>query len=157
MFGGGPTNSYFFVTQHGLIYEVKFKPSDYLFADYPTFHDAVFELVIEVAESTSGQRIPPDSLIAATIARIFLEFFQDRNRVIVYICDSSDARESARYRKFNSWFEQFQVNLFLKVDVHLTDRTSTIYTSLILHRDNPNLSLIIEAFNEITRGGESTK
>lgn len=157
VFGGGRFNSYFFVTRHGVTYEVKFKPSDYLFAEYPAFHDDVNEFVIEVAETASGNRVPSDALIPPTVALIFFHFFQNHHRIIVYICDSSDAREASRYRKFNAWFERFQADVFLKVDVQITEPSGIIFTSLILHRSNPDLPAIVSAFNEVTRSGEAGK
>ena len=63
IFGGGLTNSYFFETRNGVVYEVKFKPSGYIFDGYPDFCDKTFEFVIDLAETPVNQRIVADELI----------------------------------------------------------------------------------------------
>lgn len=151
-FKGGSYNSYFFRTSIGIIYEVKFKPSDYLFNE-PVVDDSVFEFVIQIAENPTGKRPPLDKRIAPTIAAIFNEFFQVHKRVVVYICDTSDSKATARHRKFNQWFEAFRGLAYFKLDLGVDDLDgTTYYTSLIFRADNPNTVLIIQAYKQLIEG-----
>jgi hypothetical protein len=120
VFAGSSSNSYFFETRHGVVYEVKFKPSGYIFENLPALSENTFEFVIEIAENRSGNQLPTDGLIPLTIARIFFDFFREKEKLVVYICDSSDARQAVRYRKFSAWYEHYQTDNLLKIDIRLS-------------------------------------
>lgn len=158
-FKGGKNNSYVFETNYDITYEVKFKPSSYLFDERYQFSSQVFEMVIAVTESKNlDDKIPPDGLIMFTIAEIVTDFFKNRERIIVYICDTADARHLARARKFGLWFEKFKTTQFMKIDASITDEMGIIYmNALILHRENPYFVEIIDAFRKVTGGYSEDK
>ncbi len=153
-FKGGKNNSYIFDTNYEITYEVKFKPSSYLFDEKDEFSTQVYEMVIAIIErKNSDDKIPLDSFIMFTIADIVTNFFKNRERIIVYICDTSDARHLARACKFGLWFEKFKTTQFMKVDASIIDEMGVIYmNSLILHRENPYFVEIIDAFRKVTGG-----
>ena len=111
-------------------------------------------MVIAIIErKNSDDKIPPDAFIMSTIADIVTDFFKNRERIIVYICDTSDARHLARARKFGLWFEKFKTAQFIKVDASIIDEMGVIYmNALILHRENPYFVEIIDAFRKVTGG-----
>lgn len=158
-FRGGKNNSYVFDTNHEITYEVKFKPSSYLFEEQDEFSTQVYEMVIAIVErKNADDKTPSDSLIMYTIADIVTNFFQNRERIIVYICDTSDARHLARARKFGLWFEKFKTTQFMKVDASIIDEMGVIYlNALILHRENPYFVEIIDAFRKVTGGYSEDK
>ena len=51
----GISNSYVFETTNAVVYQVKFKPTPYLFADQPDLGQNVFELVVDVIYSEAGK------------------------------------------------------------------------------------------------------
>jgi Family of unknown function (DUF6169) len=156
VFAGGNANAYLFRTQYGVVYEVKFKQTPYLFTDQPDVADDVFELVIEVVQEVSG-RVPPDSYIPNTIAAICTDFFRQKDRIIVYICDTSDRRQSARVRKFNAWFTEFADHQYVKFDTQFPDVGGvTHHVSLILRWNHPFLHTAVSAFGKLSElyGGE---
>ncbi len=73
-FAGGIFNSYFFQTNNGIIYEVIFKPSDYVFEGDDLFKNNTFEFSILVVENPTDKNPPLDKLIPTTIANIFNDF-----------------------------------------------------------------------------------
>lgn len=149
---GGQNESYIFETQNEIVYEVKFKRSTYLFENDPEISPNTYEFVIEVAQNLAGKRPPLDSKIPQTIANIFHDFFTNHERIIVYICDSSDQKELARNRKFNTWFDNYKGIDFWKLDTTLQDDDGIVYyTSLIIRKDNPLKLRIIAAFEELPR------
>lgn len=149
---------YFFKTSNGIIYEVSFRPTPYLFETSYPFAENVFESVIKVIEKSSKTLVPFDKKVKRTIAEIFYHFFSDKQRIIVYICDTADARHRARARKFGAWFEEFKHGQFVKVDATIDDYSDIVYlNSLILHTDNLHFVEIIDAFRKVTGGYSEDK
>jgi len=148
-YGGGVFNSYFFQTSNKIIYEVKFKPTDYLFGEGSIFNPLTFELVIEL--KTTEIRPTLDKLIPFTIASIFEDFFtQNAYNIVVYLYESSDSRQDARKRKFDSWYGYFKEQKYDKIEVMLSDPSGQLYfTTMILRRDNPNRKQILSNFVEV--------
>ncbi len=150
-FMGGVFNAYFFQTQHDIIYEVTFKPSGYIFEESPLFQGQTFEFSITPIENPTNISPPSDKRIPNTIASIFLDFFQLHERIVVYLCDTADKRASARFRKFNQWFDWYKGTSFLKVDMQMgADTYGEIYfTSLILRLENPDAIEIVAMFRKM--------
>ncbi len=99
-----------------------------------------------------------DPLIPPTIAGILLQFFEQNERILVYICESSDGRAAARKRKFDGWFEAHEGSRFSKVDLKLIDTTGEKYlTTLIVRLDNPNLAEVTLAFMQLISGYNEQK
>lgn len=154
IFLGGINNTYAFITDHQIVYELKFKPSSYVFGDQPPFTEFAFEFVIEVAENPHTKLPPSDALIPVTITSIFNDFFALKETVVVYICENVDGRANSRNRKFNRWFEQSVQNglSFVKFDYHFGAEPEFFYTSLIMRIDNPRMADVITAFQKLSVG-----
>ena len=151
-------NTFAFETIYQLTYEVRFKHTGYIFADYPEIESNTFELIIRLVANHTGKRTPPDPRIAPTIATIFKTFLARNERIIVYICDSSDLRQAARARKFDGWFKQYEEANFLKIDRNILEPSGKLYlTSLIIRRDNPNKVLVLEVYKRLTSGENDDK
>jgi Family of unknown function (DUF6169) len=150
-FEGGYQNSYNFDTDNFISYDIKFKPSDYIFEGRTPFYVPTFELSITVAVNETGKNPPLDLRVPYTIASIFLDFYKQNNgQVIVFICDSSDARQEVRRRKFNQWVELFKGNEYLKFDTKIIDPLGPIYyNSIILKTNNPYRDQIIQSFIDL--------
>ena len=74
---GGNDNSYIFETDNHLIYDIKFRPSSYLFEKTPKpyINDLVFEFIIELVYKPANLKPPLDKKISLTVAHIFHDFF----------------------------------------------------------------------------------
>ena len=146
---------YRFATNGEVRYEVKFVTSTDYFDAYADLEADVFEMIISVVENPSGGRLPADGRIEATIFSIFEHFFLPQRFALVFICDSSDGREQARFRKFSNWFYRNVSSTDLaKFDRMAIDDDNIIYLSLILSRRHPNLSRIVDVFMQL---GEEEK
>lgn len=144
---GGVSNSYVFETVNEVIYQIKFKPTPYLFPNYPVLGQESFELVIDVIYSPLG-KIPSDAFIPSTIAAVCEDFVSYRERILLYICETADARHLARVRKFDAWFREFNDFQFLKLDANFPDANNvTYYVSLIFRSNHPSRHVIIDEFN----------
>lgn len=152
LFEGGIQNSYYFETQMGLIYEIRFKPTPYLFGnEMQTIANNVFEFGILMQFNPSLKFPSEDKKIGATVVAIFIDFYNRiGNAVSIYICDSSDGKEFIRKRKFDSWFSEFNDEIFLKIDEMILDKNNNKFPiSLIIGKDNPFRHQIIDAFIQI--------
>ena len=150
IFEGGLKNSFFFETDFGLIYEIKFKPSSYIFENFNK--DNIYEFVIELALNPIDN-IPLDKKISPTVAAIFNEFMKQNDyNACVYICDSSDGKQDIRRRKFNDWFYKYQNDDFVKIDEKLKDEGDKLYPiSFVVNARHPDLKEIISSFIDLIR------
>ncbi len=151
-FEGGKHNSYYFETNFGIIYEIKFKGTPYLLKDFPNeISKYIFELAILVEYNPTSKMPPEDKRVGATVVAIFKNFYEKYgNTLTIYICDSSDGKEFIRKRKFDQWFSLFNNETFVKVDEMITDNNKKMFPiSLIISKLNPNRKEIINSFIEI--------
>lgn len=139
-----------------MVYEIKFVPSTDFFDAYPDLGADVFEMIIAVADNPRGGRLPADARTAPTIFAIFEDFFLPQRHALVFICDSSDGREVARFRKFGLWFynQSPRTDELAKFDRNIRDGDQLIYLSLLLSRKHPQLRRIVDVFMEL---GEEEK
>lgn len=143
-FLGGSNHLYAFTTDEGIGYEIKFVPSAYMFEDYlEPFIDA-YEMIIAVADNPTGNRLPADLRTAPTIRAIFYDFFQNYERVVIFICDSADGRHEARARKFTSWYYTDIRTHFFKFDARVPDGDISILISIILHDSNTHFDEVVK-------------
>ncbi|GAB4040776.1 DUF6169 family protein [Spirosoma gilvum] len=147
---GSAVNIYTFRTESGAIYAVRFKPTPYLFENAPIIAEQVYELVIEQVRLPIG-RTGVDRAIAVTIAEICRDFFKNQERILLYICETSDFKQLARVRKFDGWFRQFNDHRYLKLDTQFPDSNGiTYFVSLIFRWEHPHLHTIIDAFEGLS-------
>ena len=149
IYEGGFQNSYYFETEFGLIYEIRFKPTPYLFGnEMQDISESVFEFGILLQFNPNLKSPSEDKEIGATVVAIFIDFYNKiGNAISIYICDSSDGREFTRKRKFDSWFSEFNNDIFLKIDEVILDINNNKFPiSLIIAKDNPFRHQIVDAF-----------
>lgn len=142
-------STYAFVTDQLVVYEVKFKASNYIFSEYSYTIQNTYEFVIEVAENPSSKQPSLDERIPSTISLIFQDFFTLKETVVVYICDDSESKGRARNRKFNQWFEQYNLLTFMKLDFAFGTAEEKYFTTLIMRLDNPNMAEIVTSFQTL--------
>jgi Family of unknown function (DUF6169) len=150
---------YTFQTAHDFHYEVYFVHSSYYFPENIHFNQNVFELVIKLLDSERTLKTVRDANIPPTIASIFVDFFKDHEKVVVFSCDSSDNKQAARHRKFDDCFLKFNDDSFDKLNGIIEDTTYHVqyFMSMILRRDNPFKNEIVNAFEELTVSLSSAK
>jgi hypothetical protein len=144
---------YAFVTAQNVFYEVRFRPSsDYMPATF-VWRDSLFEIIIDVVWAADLNRIPADRAVLATIIAIIVDFFRVNERVVLYICDDSDARQLARKRKFDNWYARFGSIEYAKMDMLTpTDGPEQFYASFFYRLDNPYRHEIAGAFEQLLMG-----
>lgn len=149
-FVGGVNNSYTIVTKSDVVYEVKFKSSQYIVEIEDFENELVFEFVIEVLYKPINVALTLDKLLGPTINKIFNEFYGFyKESITIYICDSSDGKHFIRKRKFDHWFEEFNDDTFIKFDDVIKDAEDNDFpVSFILKKNNPNFYKILDTLTK---------
>ena len=146
--------SYEFVTDQAIRYTIYFLDYGYMFSDYPNIADNIFMFNIDVLEGNADDSIS-DERVGHTVFQVFKLFFEKRENVAVYVCDTLDERHLARKRKFDIWFWKFNDGSLLKEDGIAVIEGTAIYNSLLAHKSNNHWPEIVLAYNELNeRAGE---
>ncbi|GAB4048043.1 DUF6169 family protein [Spirosoma litoris] len=149
---GGERNSYTFITDLLITYEIQFKPTPYLFGEDFVLADDIVELVIKVAHNPTERRPPLDALIAPTVAAIINDFYQKSSLTItIFICDTADRKHEARWRKFNRWYDHFAATDYVRIDDAFRDTKEELlyHCALIAKKGNPYLREVGLAFLDL--------
>ena len=142
---------YIFKTDFEVLYEVRFKPTPYLFPAEKPYSDDAYEFSIIVIENPNHASPPFDNRIGSTIANIFDNFYEKYgNTISLYICASHDNRQFVRFRKFSSWFATFGSSKYFKIESVAEDAEGKKFPlALIIKKDNPYFNDIITSFNQV--------
>ena len=135
------TNSFVFITNYGLKYNVGFSET-YMLTD----DDGMYEFYITNVEHKHS---PNDPLVFETIKVIIEVFFQQAPVVMLYICDPSDSRQEQRSRLYKIWFESYSNrDAFTLADMTIDFEGQIVYGGLLIRKNHPAYIEILEAFND---------
>ncbi|MBQ6747632.1 MAG: hypothetical protein IJR07_11405 [Bacteroidaceae bacterium] len=133
--------SFTFTTDNGNVYEVGFLLDEMLLPD------GVYQFFIM---ENSGNPMTKDDKIMMTIVAIMEEFFLNRDVVLDYICDTSDSKQSLRFRLFRKWFANYHNNtIFTFRPLSIEYDSISYYGAVILRKDHPmydQFMIELEAF-----------
>lgn len=157
-FEGGLNHTFVFETNMGILYGVKFKPSEYIIPN-KVYSNTIFEMTIEVLEIPIGKKLYPDKIIPSTIATIIKDFFHKIHQpILMYICDSSDNKQLVRHRKFNQWFEEFANSKLAKTEFIFIDNFQKRFPiSLFLEITHPFREEILRLFFDEANNFQNNK
>lgn len=132
---------YFFNTPSGAQYvayflELPFAENLYTF-NFDRLHSGIYGVV--------------DACVCDTICTILAVFFQKHQDSMLVACDSSDGREEARMRLFESWFKRFAPKELKKIDRSGQADEYRLFLSLFVWDDNPDKSRLVAIFDEYCR------
>jgi hypothetical protein len=88
-----------------------------------------------------------DNRIGCTIGTLLHSFFINPNRVMVYICDAADGKDSGRAKMFQRWHSAYLAETTRKapVEINLEDdfgAISTIYGGALMRHDFPHYEVL---------------
>ena len=134
---------YLFVTNYEVQYSIDFIEDDLL------TQSESYQFIIQNINNSSS---PRDPFVRETIMRIVEEFFQKNQSTLLYICDSSDGKQSMRSRLFNYWFEGYnEKDKYEILSSNVVDAEGTpTYVSVIFRKDNPDAEIIKDEFTQTT-------
>ncbi len=132
-----------FETEIGNKYEIYFSDGDGYFEGYP------FAFFVKII---GFRQLPPinskihSKRIAETIMFHIVEFLEDEQNILGYVCDQSDDRQSIRKKLFDVWYLNYNTSNYVKFDFNFEP---TLFFSFITKRSNPFLNVFQESFDEI--------
>ena len=130
-----------FKTDHDVHYLVGFEYDD------SSFDFATYQLVII---NSNNKKSPRDPKVKDTIISIVEAFFTDNEKVLLYICETGDAKQAMRSRLFQYWFSSYlNKELFTFVSASVKDEDGVInHAALIMKSDNPLMPTILTEFSK---------
>lgn len=144
------TNSYNFITKNNIEYKVAFIVDETLDIASVVPIENIYQIVIE---KITDKIEPLDILVSKTIKNIITAFFANIQNSLIYICSEGDEKAEKRFKIFNRWYDNSTLEFVNKVDNVINfesdDTTSTLYTSLLYHTENPNIEYILEAYYKL--------
>ena len=134
---GGSQTSYSFLTVNDVEYQVVFKPTANILGNDQPYSHLLYEFSM-LAKFAGPQSYVRDDLIGATVAAIFLNFYNQHDQnVCFYVCDFSDEKQHVRSRKFNDWYMEANRGAFIKLDVLFKGYDDvTVPASMVIAKDN---------------------
>jgi Family of unknown function (DUF6169) len=142
--------NYSFTTDAGFEYFCYFTPYGDYFYEYPEIASKIFSFDIRLKNRIDKPK-GTDKRIADTVIDIVGEFLMSQINAVVYICDPSDGKGNARFKKFKSWFEYYshgsaqigQISDFLVTD------SGSLHAVLLVHKKNKHRDQFIKAFFDL--------
>jgi Family of unknown function (DUF6169) len=140
-------NSYRFLTDKEVYYNVQFVEGSFYFTDFPPYF-SLFEFSISVISLGDNLTPPLDRRVEVTVVNILKTFLSRHENSILYVCETVDHRQRARYRKFDMWFNQNLDNLpeLEKHDAIITYEDLEFLSSLIVNKNNVHKIELVKLF-----------
>ncbi|MBX9782860.1 MAG: hypothetical protein K2X48_06115 [Chitinophagaceae bacterium] len=143
---------YSFVTTSGVEYFCYFTPYKEYFPNYPTeVASKFYAFNLDLADKKAKQK-GVDKRIADTVITIVGDFLNKKINAVVYICDPSDGKAKARFRKFKSWFDYYEHPSYqiIQITSDFEAGGMKLYTALLIHRKNKLKKELVEAYLNLT-------
>jgi hypothetical protein len=139
-------NAYTFTTDCGNEYIIRFKDStpDYQHLDIgdSIIYEYQFFRTCQISDEA-------DARISDTILHSLGQAIVNTKVVVYFICDDEDERELIRHKLFNIWYMRYGKNDFIKLDGQINYGNGIEYSSVLIHRENPDCEKLIGVFNEM--------
>jgi Family of unknown function (DUF6169) len=145
--------TYGFTTDAGVIYQCSFISYAEYFFEFPEIASKVYAFNID-KKNTALKTRGIDPRIADTVVKIVGDFLVSQINAVVYVCDPSDGKGNARFKKFKSWFEYYthdsaqivQISDFLETD------SGSLHAVLLVHKKNKLRDQFVKAFFDLNDG-----
>jgi hypothetical protein len=140
-------NSYRFLTDKEVYYNVQFVEGSFYFTDFPPYF-SLFEFSISVISLGDNLTPPLDRRVEVTVVNILKTFLSRHENSILYVCETVDHRQRARYRKFDMWFNQ-NLDILPELEKHdaiITYEDLEFLSSLIVNKNNVHKIELVKLF-----------
>ena len=137
-----------FTTDNGAEYECYFLSASEYFKDYPDISSNIFTFNLDLVSKPKTSR-GVDKRIAHTVVTIVAAFLASQTNAVIYVCDTTDNREKARFRKFKSWFDYFQGKDVQQINASTEIEGIILYNAMLIHRKNKQRLRFIQAFLDL--------
>lgn len=144
--------TYFFKTEHGDEYKCYFISNAKYFYKYPEIANSFFSFDLEL-QAVFAKHTGVDKRIPVTVAQVIGEFLSSKINAVLYTCDPSEGKGAARARKFRAWYNYFEnySTSFFRMSVDVNADGMTLFTALLIHKNNKLKDRFIEAYLDFTK------
>lgn len=133
-------NSYSFVTDYGVSYQIHFMP------DYSIWESGAYQFIIANA---NNKKSPNDKKLKETVFSVIESFFTANPSILLYICETGDGKEIMRNRLFLRWLREYdQRESFYIAHVEMEAEGINNFATMIVQRNNPRFTEIEQEFRE---------
>lgn len=142
--------TYRFTTESGDVYRCTFISFADYFSAYPDIASRVYSFNLNSLSKPIKHK-GADRRIAITVVNIVTSFLSSMVNAVVYVCDPSDGRDAARFRKFKSWYfyANHPSNKIIQVVKEVDAGGMILFTALLVHEDNPLKDRFVQAYFEL--------
>jgi Family of unknown function (DUF6169) len=139
--------TYSFTTDNGIEYYCSFVSYAEYFPGHPGVAPHIFAFNLELKDKKAKTK-GIDKRIADTVITIAGNFLEARNNAMVYVCDNSDGREAARFRKFKSWFDYYDhpSHQITQITNSFEVGGMTIHSAMLIHHKNKRRQKFLNAY-----------
>lgn len=142
-----------FATDYGVKYFLYFTEGGGYFPDYPEFNNQIFMFGFKPAQNLKRN----DPSVKDTTLHFLTQYFKSKpETALIFVCDTADKRQDARYKMFDNWFkENLKISsedpIIQKTDISFCDEDNThcAHASLLVSINNPKITDITQAFQEL--------
>ncbi len=127
-------NSYTFITVNGVEYFVYFTDGSNYFEKYKQFASSVYMFGFY---SKPIKKLSSDILVRDTIVSILKDYFENnKEHILLYVCEQTDGLQYHRKRKFNGWFHLANESNIVKEDLDIIFENNITCLSVLYHNSN---------------------
>lgn len=139
-----------FTTDRGVEYECNFYSAAEYFAEYPDIAASVFFFNISRISKEAIKGI--DYRIQFTVVDIVAQFLASKINAVVYVCDPSDGRDAARFKKFKSWYfyAEHPSHTIIQTTGEVEAGGMNFRMAMLVHKNNPRKDRFLKAYFELT-------
>ena len=132
---------YYFRTAHGAVFKVFFMADDTIWEN-----DAYQFIIVNDNNIPS----PNDAKLRETIFCIIESFFNNNDRIFLYLCETGDGKQASRNRLFIRWFEVYtKKDIFYFKNVEIEAEGIRNFAAILVRKTNPKLEDIVETFDYV--------
>lgn len=142
-----------FTTESDDVYKCYFLSYAYYFSAYPDIALKVYGFNIDLISGLIRHK-GIDRRISFTVVNIVADFLASQINAVVYVCDPSDGRDGARFKKFKSWYfyAEHPSHQIQQVVSDVDAGGMTLHTALLVHKKNPQKQRFVSAYFDLTQG-----
>ncbi len=134
------------------VYKCYFLSYASFFSAYPDIAWKVYGFNVDLVSGPIKHK-GIDRRISFTVVNIVADFLASQINAVVYVCDPSDGRDGARFKKFKSWYfyAEHPSHLIQQIVSDVDAGGITLHAALLVHKKNPQKQQFVAAFFEITQ------
>lgn len=145
---------FYFQTENGLTYICQLQNCTRYLSPVLGIYDieiCTFDFFCHAPDSPSHTLKKFDSNVSATISHLLLKSFENKLRVVIYLCDTSDGRHKERHRLFRNWFNGLNKprcfnRIPIEIDTENAEITFQVHGSVLTRQDFPYMDVLKREF-----------